>query len=539
MPSQYSAFFIQIRVQYILLFCWIFVVANMAFAQQDEVPSETSTAIVRNIRIDARDIFDPDERVPLAGLINFIHIRTQKKVIRRELLFQHQNALDLSLIAESERNLRALGIFTDVNIVTRKAASDSLQTRDKWTTKLNTTYRLVGGVHFWGVSLVEDNVFGLGKTIDIGYNHSSDRILRQVLYRDPRLLGSRFGGNVKAQNNSDFDTFEMSLSRPFFAWNTRWGFGLAFENTKGVYRQFRDGELVAAPRLDENALQMIFNLYRGDKLKRHLMFGYNRERSRVGDQRRQLNFFGIGFGVMGRQFQEMHNIDVYERTEDVPSGMVAEIALGANVGSGGRSWKETYLLGRFQYGHADYSSGYSFGTMLQTFYNGQHFRDEFSEGEARAFRKFGRHLLVGRVRFERLAHFSVARQLRLGDENGLRGYPLRARTGSKLLLFNFEDRVATNLKVLVFRLGLTAFADFGQVWETHEPVRLNNLNAAIGLGLRVGNARFTGAINRLDCAYNLSERKWRISVSIGSYFSAYGKLDFLSDFQTNRLRADL
>ncbi|MCB9511469.1 MAG: hypothetical protein H6695_14875 [Deferribacteres bacterium] len=124
----------------------------MAFAQQDEVPSETSTAIVRNIRIDARDIFDPDERVPLAGLINFIHIRTQKKVIRRELLFQHQNALDLSLIAESERNLRALGIFTDVNIVTRKAASDSLQvvvqTRDKWTTKLNTTYRLVGGVHF-------------------------------------------------------------------------------------------------------------------------------------------------------------------------------------------------------------------------------------------------------------------------------------------------------------------------------------------------------------------------------------------------------
>ena len=95
------------------------------------------------------------------------------------------------------------------------------------------------------------------------------------------------------------------------------------------------------------------------------------------------------------------------------------------------------------------------------------------------------------------------------------------------------------MKVLVFRLGLTAFADFGQVWETHEPVRLNNLNAAIGLGLRVGNARFTGAINRLDCAYNLSERKWRISVSIGSYFSAYGKLDFLSDFQTNRLRADL
>lgn len=161
------------------------------------------------------------------------------------------------------------------------------------------------------------------------------------------------------------------------------------------------------------------------------------------------------------------------------------------------------------------------------------------DSELKVFKAFGRHLLVSRVRYNRISNFSVERQLRLGDENGLRGFKLRDRTGTKLLLLNFEDRIYSNLKLYVFRLGFTAFVDIGNAWEEHEKVGLGDLKTSLGMGLRIGNERFTGAINRIDFAYNTSEKKWRVSVSIGSYFSAYTKLDFLTDFLTSRLRADL
>lgn len=529
----------------LFLLCGLFIFGDAAKAQQQSSDSATRpAATIHKISIEAHDIFDPEERVPLAGLVNFLHIRTRKNVIRRELLFRRQQPFDQALVNESERNLRALGIFADVDILTDATEPDSLQvvvhTRDKWSTKLNTTYKLVGGVHFWGISLIEDNLAGQGKTIDLGYNHSSDRIFRQVLCRDPRLLGSRFAGNFKVQNNSDFDALELTFSRPFFAWNTRWGFGLAYENTNGVYRQFQDGELIAAPRLDENAFQMIVNLYRGETTKRHFMLGVSLDKSQVGESRRENNLVGVGFGVLRRRYHELRNVDAYERTEDVPSGMLAEVVFGMNVKRDWRRLGDPYFLSRFKLASATpHGAGYSFSAMLQTFYTGRRFRDSLFESEAKAFRSFGRHVLVGRIGFARLANFTVARQLVLGDDKGLRGYPLRARTGSKLFLLNLEDRIATDLKLLVFRFGLTAFADVGHVWEAGEPVRPEDLQASLGLGLRIGNARFTGAINRLDLAYNLAEKAWRVSISVGSYFSAYTPLDFFSDFQTRRLRANL
>ncbi|MFQ5629901.1 MAG: hypothetical protein ACE5I1_14135, partial [bacterium] len=447
-------------------------------------------------------------------------------------MFRLHGKYERELVAETERNLRALGIFTDVEIKPQPARNDSIallvKTRDKWTTKLNTSYKVTGGVHFFGVSLIEDNLFGLGKTIDLGYNQSSDRILRQIFYKDRRLFGTRFASHIKAQNNSDFDAFEVTFSRPFFAWNTRWGFGFGYQSTSGVSRQFQDGELIAEPRLNEKAVQLIVNLYRGEKTKRHFMVGANIEKSEIGDKTREINLVGFGLGWMRRRYAKLHNVDVYERTEDVPSGILSEIVFGLNYNRAERRFDDPYFLYLFKYAKTTPDKpSFSLSASAQSFYERKHLRDTFLESELKAFKAFGRHLLVSRVRYARISNFSVERQLRLGDENGLRGFKLRGRTGTKLLLFNFEDRIYTNIKLFVFRLGLTAFVDIGNAWEEHEKVGLGDLKTSFGLGLRIGNERFTGAINRIDFAYNTHEKKWRISVGIGSSFSAYSQLDFL------------
>jgi outer membrane protein assembly factor BamA len=533
----------QKRISFLLIFSLQTLNAAAFQDSTQNVLSEPAPGI-HKIQIDAREIFDEKEKVPFAGLVNFLHVRTKKHVIRQELLFHRGDKFDRQLVDETERNLRALGIFTDVEITAHPSPNDSVAllvtTRDKWTTRLHTSYKVVGGVHFFGVSLIEDNLLGLGKTIDLGYNQSTDRILRQILYKDRRLFGTRFASHIKAQNNSDFDAFVFTFSRPFFAWNARWGFGFGYESTTGVYRQFQDGELIAQPRLNEKSGQLVLNLYRGQKTKRHLMFGLNIEKSEIGANTREINLIGFGLGWMRRSFHKLRNIDVYGRTEDVPSGVLSEFAFGLNYNRKKRTLDDPYFLYRFRLANATPGElKFSLSASFQTFYDRRRLRDTFWQSEFKAFKIFGRHVLVSRVQFTRISNFSVEKQLRLGDENGLRGFKLRGRTGTKMLLLNFEDRIYTNLKLLVFRLGLTAFVDVGNAWEEHERVRLNDLKASFGLGLRIGNARFTGAINRIDFAYNTFEKKWRVSVSIGSYFSAYTRLDFLSDFQTNRLRADL
>lgn len=529
------------RICVAVLFC-----LSTQAAGQESSPADRPSNLapfIQSIHIDARDIFDPEENAPFAGLVNFFHIRTQKHVIRRELLFHHRQRLDRELVAESERNLRALGLFVDVDITAEQTHPDSVAltvlTRDRWSTKLNTSYRLTGGVHFFGASLVEDNLLGLGKTIDLGYNKSSDRTLRILAYRDNRLLGSRLQHAIKLQNNSDFDAFSFSLQRPFFAWQAKWGFDFSLEKIDGVYRRFRKGELVDAPGLRERAGQFFAHFYRGRHIKRHIFTGIAVERSEIGEQRRRINMIGVGFGFMHRHFREMRNLDSYEQTEDVPAGALAEMATGLSF-TGAPASLMPYVATRLQVAALGPGrTGFSAGATWQTFVAGGRPKDLLFDAEVKGFHGWRDHLLVARMSYTHLANFSVARQLHLGEENGLRGYRLRAHTGTRMFLINFEDRLHTDLKFYVFRLGLTVFADFGAAWQEKQSVSLDDLSSAFGIGLRIGNARFTGGIHRIDFAYNTGENRWRVSISLGSFFSAISRLDFMRSFLTERLRGQL
>ena len=73
---------------------------------------------LRAVELDRRDIFDPNERGWIARVANALHVQTRAATIRRELLFQPGQPYDSARVAESERNLRALGVFRRVRIDT-------------------------------------------------------------------------------------------------------------------------------------------------------------------------------------------------------------------------------------------------------------------------------------------------------------------------------------------------------------------------------------------------------------------------------------
>jgi outer membrane protein assembly factor BamA len=94
--------------------------------------------IVRGVQIERRDIFDPNEKSWFARLANKLHFQTQPAVIRRELLFEVGKPYDSALVAESERNLRAMGIFRRVQIDTVRTSDGLLLkvlAKDGWSTQ--------------------------------------------------------------------------------------------------------------------------------------------------------------------------------------------------------------------------------------------------------------------------------------------------------------------------------------------------------------------------------------------------------------------
>ncbi len=72
-------------------------------------PQQTVDTIV----VDNRNIFDHANDGPgfVARLANALHVRTRASVIRRTLLVSPGQLYDSARVAESERALRALGVF--------------------------------------------------------------------------------------------------------------------------------------------------------------------------------------------------------------------------------------------------------------------------------------------------------------------------------------------------------------------------------------------------------------------------------------------
>jgi hemolysin activation/secretion protein len=100
------------------------------------------------------------------------------------------------------------------------------------------------------------------------------------------------------------------------------------------------------------------------------------------------------------------------------------------------------------------------------------------------------------------------RQVLLGSEEGLRGYPLRYQAGTASALLTLEHRVYTDwYPFRLFNVGAAAFADSGRTWgptPSGEPPLgwLSN----VGVGLRLGNSRSgLNSMVHIDFTYTLDE----------------------------------
>ena len=171
---------------------------------------------------------------------NRVHRRTRVSLIRSELLFTEGDCLDPFLIEESARILRALSFIADADVypveVSGTEAHVVVDTRDKWTLKLDIRAEVDQRFRLTHVSITEENLMGTGTLLGAYLIERDERRDLGLEWRTPRLLGTRTDGRIGVGRTRTGRFFHESLTYPFVGEVGRWAFVEFLSHREDLFR---------------------------------------------------------------------------------------------------------------------------------------------------------------------------------------------------------------------------------------------------------------------------------------------------------------
>ncbi|MBI5419809.1 MAG: hypothetical protein HZA60_06960 [Deltaproteobacteria bacterium] len=498
----------------------------------DRVPTDEELvsrgATIGDILIRNENIFDlgdPREDNWLFRLANRLHIRTRRSTIANQLLFRTGDPYNRRLLDESERILRSNRYFHDARIrpVAFRGGRVDIEvlTRDVWTLRPGFSFTRVGGRNTTSLDFQETNFLGGGSAVRIARTSTFERDTNSLEFADEHLFRSRWRTGVLLSDSDDGRKRSFLLERPFYALDTRWTGGGSVIDDDRIDSLAAQGRVASRFRTRVKFLRFhggwSGGLSRG--WVRRWTLGATRDETRFSalpgqaapdavPEDRILAYPWIGFELLEDRFEEAKNRDQIERTEDFFLGT----RLGASLGyaSPGFSSDRDALI--FS---ASLGKGIDFGERWVLTFNGTAdgrvesgtARNTVVGGAARQyFRLAEKWLFFALLSADRAIRLDLDRQLLLGGDNGLRGYPARYQAGDRRFLLTLEQRFYTPwYPFRLFRLGGAVFFDMGRAWGgDFRSVPDPGLLRDVGAGLRIGSARSgLGNVIHIDVAFPL------------------------------------
>jgi hypothetical protein len=497
---------------------------------------------VRAIVLDRRDIFDPDERGWIARVGNALHVETRAATIRRELLFRAGAPFDSARVAESERNLRALGVFRRVVIDTFRTDSGLVArvlTKDGWSTKADWRFRSTGGEVAFTIGLVEDNLLGTASSAAVRYRKTPDRSTVTLGLRRPRLFAGSVGLGLEYEDRSDGRLAGLTLEQPFYSLSSAAGFRFDTEDRDERVLRFFNGSNVARDTISHR-----YTLVRASAARalRASSEGYLRvgleAQVRREDFRPETSPAPFGKTITGAagpylawsraNYLVTRGFAGFAREEDVDLGLTLRLGVLAAPRLFGydRDGIGPQFAARLG---ASLPSGFGY---LEAAGGGVFTAGGLDSGSvqlaATAVLKPQRHQ-VGIVHVEAgwLKNPVPGAEFDLGLGSGPRAFRSHAFTGDRSYFATAEYRVTVAEDFLgMIGLGFAGFVDHGGAWYSGSP-RRTGWDA--GLGLRLGASRSTDTeALRFDLARRFGNDSqgpgWVVTVGKGFVFSSLGRI---------------
>jgi hypothetical protein len=224
--------------------------ATGARAQTSAQTADDSSRIVRAVLIERHGIFDPSEEASWwARFGNALHVTTRRRVVEREILVRPGEPFDSARVAETARNLRALGVFRRVLIDSIRTDSGlvlRVTTKDGWSTRPTIDFSKVGSQTAWALGVEELNLFGNAAYGSLTYSDHPDRTSLTAIFRQPRLFANRIYLQVGVQDRSDGRSVSFGMGQPFLSLASRSGASVAAFDFDGDVLRFFEGERTAS-----------------------------------------------------------------------------------------------------------------------------------------------------------------------------------------------------------------------------------------------------------------------------------------------------
>lgn len=463
-----------------------------------------------------------------SSIFNGLHTITKDYVIFQELVFKEDEPLDYFTIYESERNLRATGLFTYVKIEVDSVGSNFVdvivKTKEKFSTQPSFLYGAEGGAMSIGGKLNETNLLGHNWQLDLEYlylteNNIGDQV--RFMLNKQRIFGLNADVYSSITANQFKTNQEYQISKPFrnyydkHSWNlnviNKFGQDFIYQR-RSLFRETNNFDLLQTKHIELNA-----SYHHGwasdDRVFAGFNFSYNDIERGNPELRRAFDNTGsilAHFSSVSQDFVKTNKLDDY-KDEDLVLGGYGSAILGRTFKTDETGDEVWYLGGRgersflfddlYIYLSIEGGSGFIYSRAKYTYQEFQGIFNYFLNDNSN---------LILRLKQQTAWSWDKHRQLILDPMWGLRGYSINQFAGDNRVISNLEYRYFPGWELWIFKLSGVAFWDIGGVWDQDQGFRNSRYYNGAGLGIRFHNniSIGDGSILRVDFAWNFDENRF-------------------------------
>ena len=441
---------------------------------------------------------------------NLLHIRTKTSFIQNQLLFKPGDPLLPELLAETERNLRAFGLFRRA-YVRAEGTRVVVETADAWTLLLRGSLSNKGGVTTYSIGAEEYNLLGLGMQFGFGWEKETDRSSRSVFFIAPDAFAPHAILDVQASDLSDGQHSTFAYGRGFYALEVPWALESFLDRALSDTKLYAGGEEAAVWKQREHDARLSGGtLLSGDLTGANRLLGsieWSEVRLRAGGEGppppsgpsadRTFLFLSLGFEHVGSNWITRRQVEKIERDEDFNLAPTVRVEMGVSPNLEG-----TRAAGRLLTSlgaGTSFSSGFALFSATGSTRLDDGVQNATVGADVRGYLLTGPWAFVGHVGTLVGWRLDPEVQIPLDGSTGVRGYRLHAVEGDRRLVMNAEARVLVVPEILsLLSFGLAAFGDAGYSWG---PPDGSWTLADAGVGVRIGITRASkNSLVRVDVA---------------------------------------
>ena len=498
----------------------------------DELPSiadlEARGAIIGEVRLNRENVFDlsdPEENNWAYRLANRLHIITREDTIRKQLLIEQGEPLSKQRAEESERILRRNKYLHDADIrptrVENGVVDLEVTTRDVWSLAPELSISHSGSETRSRLGLEDSNLLGRGQMLRFLRDKDTDRTEKTVEFADNHVGRSWVSTLLRYSDNSDGDSFLVSVIRPFYELDARWAAGGSFYGDDRRRPIYAFGEEAAEYRHARDYASVFGGWSKGVRNGRVRRFTAgviydDNVFSPVPDptlpalipENRKLAYPYFGFELVEDDYVTATNRDQMSRTEDFQMGLRVTASVGWSDRSFGADRDALIVSASSSRG---FGSLQSTALLLSASLSGRSESGEATNAllsmNARYYRKQSeKWLFFARISGVAGHNLDLDNLIVVGGKTGLLGYPLRYQVGESRVVASVEQRYFTDwYPFRLARVGAAVFANAGRVWGDN-PLGPDNRGwlTDVGVGLRFALTRLTSKVVHLDVAFPLN-----------------------------------